>query len=355
MKGFGFHTPDKGFKSGSPKEVFGTEQIVEGAFNHFRKVGFPYRPLPLHSCLQEVNRLARSSNKALLETSVGGRTADTYHPHRFHGRHHNAKRSPFGCYQDDDHFRRCIRRSYEMEGLVRSDFVDGFRYFGGSKACSNFRAGFALFLYRKFCQPGATVLDTSMGYGGRLVGFFASECGLYIGIDPHTKSCEGNKRMAADFGKLNMVEMYCQPAEDVDAKKIKGRCDFAFTSPPYFATEIYTDEPTQSCHRYEDGVSWRDGFLFPMMNLQYKALKEGCFSCVNIADVKMGKEVYPLTNWTVSAGEAAGFVHRRTNHYRLKRQFGRGGEGSGEKRVEPVIVFYKERSGHGRSVHSRRI
>lgn len=342
MKGFGFSAPAKGFRSSSLDRVFSPQQVVEAAFRHFRDVGFPFRPLPLHTCYQEVNKLSSTSNDTLLETTMGIRTADTYHPHRFQGRHHSKKWSPLMCFENDEFLVGCLEKTLELEGSIKPDFIDGLRYYRGCKSCSNFRPGFALFLYRKFCEPGATVLDTSMGFGGRLVGFLASECGTYIGVDPSTDVCRGNKRMVSDFGKTDKVELYCLPAEDVDHSVLDGRCDFAFTSPPYFRTEVYSDEDTQSCHRYKTGELWRDRFLFPLMRLHYTSLKPGSFSCMNIADVRIGTTTYPLVDWTVAAAVSAGFVHKRTKHYKLRRLLGSGGDG-GSRRTEPVLVFRKEK------------
>ena len=79
------------------------------------------------------------------------------------------------------------------------------------------RPGIALHYYRRYCKPGATVLDTSTGYGGRLVGFMASGlAGRYVGIDPNRETHCGNTRLAADLGFAEAVELHCVPAEDVD-------------------------------------------------------------------------------------------------------------------------------------------
>ena len=52
-----------------------------------------------------------------------------------------------------------------------------------------------------------------------------------------------------------------QCVEDVDYSEL-GIFDFIFTSPPYFNTEIYTDDPTQSSSRYPEFNDWLENFLF---------------------------------------------------------------------------------------------
>jgi hypothetical protein len=337
-----FVVPEPNFRSRSPEVVCSDESIVEAAFAYFRKQGFPYSCLPLHVCFQEVNKLARTGNDELLNTSVGYKVADTYHPHRFDG-FHVGHHSPTDRFQIDDWLRMCLSKSLKLDGFIAGDNIGGLRWASGCRPAFNFRPGFALFMYRKFCEPGATVLDTSTGYGGRLVGFLASSCGRYIGIDPSTKTRDGNARMARDFGRSDDVELICQPAEDVDVAEVQDRCDFAFTSPPYFCTEIYSEEKTQSCHRYDTGEGWRRGFLEPMMRLQFAALKPSKFSCVNVADAKIKSKSYPLVDWTIQAGEKAGFHYLRTKPFVLHRHLGSGGdENKHVARSESVVVFRKD-------------
>lgn len=210
----------------------------------------------------------------------------------------------------------------------------------GVQAASNFRPGFACHLYRKYATPGDTVLDCSTGYGGRLVGFMASGvAGRYIGIDPNVPTHEGNERLAHDLGFSDRVELYNLPAEDVPAEKLAGHCDFAFTSPLYFAKEHYSGDDTQSWVRYKTGEEWRLGFLVPMMALQFAALKPGKFAIVNIADVKLRGKAYPLERWAKEAGLEVGFEYVKTDRFVLTRRFGAGQDD--EVTTEPVAVFRK--------------
>ena len=178
-----------------------------------------------------------------------------------------------------------------------------------------------------------------MGFGGRLVGFLASSGGLYVGIDPLTH--DGNWAMADALGVTDRVEIHASPAEDVNPGLVAGRCDFAFTSPPYFGKERYADELTQSWKRYQDGEAWRTGFLEPMMRLQFAALKDGAVAAVNIADVTIKKQVYPLEKWTVQAGETAGFRYLGREVFELGHVVGQGSS-LDEMRSEPVFMFRKE-------------
>ena len=72
---------------------------------------------------------------------------------------------------------------------------------------------------------------------------------------------------------------------------------------------------------------------------QYAALKDDCYSCVNIADVKLKGQTYPLVEWTIKAAIDAGFVHEKTERFEMSRRFGAGMKE--EVAFEPVLVFRK--------------
>jgi hypothetical protein len=327
-------------------QVYTQEQVIEAAFTWFRANGFPYRNLAPHVSMQEINRLLTTEPDNLINTNTAYQVADTYHPHRFHATAEDMK-SPVAAFANDGQLMRALRVELESSGTIPQSYFSRLGLVGATtgsggaaQACSNFRPGFAAYIYRQFCPPNATVLDTSTGYGGRLVGFIGSGVdGFYIGIDPNTQTHAGNLRMAQELQFADRVELHNMPAEDVPHDAVAGRCDFAFTSPPYFRKEHYNDEDTQSWKRYQTGDAWRDGFLAPMMALQYAALKPNCYAVVNIADVKIKNKVYPLAEWTIEAGRAVGFEFVRRDEFPLSHRF--GANHLDEIATEPVLVFRK--------------
>lgn len=321
--------------------VFSDEKIIDTVFAYLRKKGFPYRSLPLHSSMQIINTLATAPTSELINSSLGGVVADTYHRHRVESAAANMK-SPYETFSDDKALKTAIRKQLELGGKIPASGSFGLLNLSeGTQSCSNFRPGFALSIYRRFSRGlGTVVLDTSTGYGGRLVGFMASGLARYIGIDPNTLTHAANLKMASALGFSEKVELHNLPAEDVDPKVLMNRCDVAFTSPPYFAKEIYSDEPTQSCHRYKTAKEWRDGFLAKMIALQFVALKKGSYSVVNIAPVKLKNVTHPLDEWTVELAKKVGFKYEKTEEYPLKRRLGANNDGT-ITHTEPVLIFRK--------------
>jgi hypothetical protein len=317
--------------------LFSIEHIVEEAFAHFRRTGFPYRHVPVHVAMQTLNKLAATDASALLCSTVGYDVADSYHPHRFHATG-GGKLSPRDAFERDDLLQRALCKELEQGKPIPAGFFGGLSIVSGVQPCSNFRPGVALHYYRRYCKKGATVLDTSTGYGGRLVGFLASGfAGRYIGIDPNRETHDGNRRLASDLGFGDAVELHCLPAEDVDSNIVRDRCDFALTSPPYFTKEHYSDEPTQSWQRYPTPDAWREGFLRPMLRLQFEALKRGAISVINIDDVTIKNKTHAVTEWTKTIAGEVGF--ELLNVERLSFPAAFWSTVQGVDTSEPVFIF----------------
>ena len=329
-------------------DVFDREQVIESAFAYYRESGFPYRSPPLFVCMNEINRLAATADDALERSRIGYASADRFHPHRW-GVKVEGKRTPLEIFASDKYLRVAIEHTIDYRmSLAPTSFASSLSLTRNGQVASNFRPGFALMLLRRYAPDGATVFDSSTGFGGRLVGFFASRCSTYVGIDPATETYAGNLQLVDALCPADkLVELHCAAAEDVPHDVVADRCDVALTSPPYFAKEMYADEDTQSFKRYTDGESWRDGFLLPMLALQHAALKPGGVNLLNIADVKIKSKEYPLVDWALAAGREVGFEIVEIQRYALSQHFGRGvDEREGEDGVasEPVIVMRKPTS-----------
>ncbi len=333
-------TGEGGAASALRVKLYDDDALAEATFNHYRAAGFPYPDPPLFDAMLEINRLASMSLDQLVKTVVGYGVADKFQRHRF-ASSAEAKRSPLDSFMDDKQLKRAIALSLTYESSLTDGAIRGvIGLVKNTQACANFRPGFAAHMYRRYCPPGGTVLDTSTGYGGRLVGAIASTVvGHYIGIDPNTPTVEGNRKLLAFLGRESFAELIHLPAEDVDADTLAGVADFAFTSPPYFRKEHYSDDDTQSWKRYGKPDEWREGFLLPMMQLTATALKPGCVSAVNIGDVLIGNVRHPLGEWTVDCAKRAGLTLETTLEFPMGKRF--GSNQKDEIATEPVFIFRK--------------
>ncbi len=143
-----------------------------------------------------------------------------------------------------------------------------------------------------------TVLDTSMGWGDRLTGFYASDATHYIGCDPNPNTFEVYHQMIQELDKMSpgkTVQIYRCGAEDLPWDDIRD-VDCAFTSPPYFSTERYNEggdfEEDQSWSKYNEYSIWRDEFYLPVAINSFNTLSDNGFLITNIMDPKIKGKRY---------------------------------------------------------------
>ena len=215
--------------------------------------------------------------------------------------------------------------------------------FRGSSRCYNFRPATAKALYELYGKDNCKVLDTSSGFGGRLLGFFtAKNTSEYVGIDPNTAdSC--NRfilYMSRYFNKKAYVNKI--GSEDFTVEnypQYENYFDISFTSPPYFNIERYSDDITQSHVKFNTYDSWVDGFYRNTIYNSCNALKlDGVFA-INISWVDNIKE------YTEGFLNDCGFYIIKEDKYLLRIHPRESSYGSDKmSKYEPIWVakHYKE-------------
>ena len=158
------------------------------------------------------------------------------------------------------------------------------------------------------------VLDFSSGYGGRMLGAMTSRMAYnYTGIDPNTRTFQGLQALGTlldDEGQGSGFNMNCMPSEEF--VPAPGFYDAAFSSPPYFNLETYTDEPTQCMNRYPGLDLWFEGYVAPTLQMIHTALATDAIYAVNIADYKTGKDQFAIVDQWKALSESVGFKYVET-------------------------------------------
>lgn len=321
--------------------IFTIDEIANLAFDEFREKGFPYIEKTISECMCSLNKLSILPLEKCKSTRLAYSVPDSYHRHRFELSAIDMK-SPLDAFNDNKDLSKAIRWELESTGKISYKYLGTLSLVNGTQACSNFRPGFARYLYDTYAPKGAHVFDSSTGFGGRLTGFLASHCAIYTGIDPNTKTYRANIKLSDDLGKNKIVDLHNLPIENFDESTLNEKCDFAFTSPPYFSKEIYSDEATQSYQRYPLFTDWLEGFLRQMLRKQFNVLKKGCFSVVNIEDVTIKNKKYELVKETISLSKAVGFTFEKEELFEMAtRTKVKDGEIESEKSAERVLFFKK--------------
>ena len=187
---------------------------------------------------------------------------------------------------------RGVNDKQELNGRI---YMMAFRL--GTYIATQFKPIVAKTIYEM--TNAKTVLDTSMGWGDRLTGFYASNATHYIGCDPNPNTFARYKDMIKFYDKLTggkkTTQIYNCGAEDLPWNEINN-VDCAFTSPPYFSTERYNEggekEELQSWFKFNEYESWRDNFYLPVSQNSFDSLSDTGVLMVNILDPKVKGKRY---------------------------------------------------------------
>lgn len=138
-------------------------------------------------------------------------------------------------------------------------------------------------LIQKYARHGR-VLDPCSGWGDRLEGFMASSAEEYVGCDPNLRLHLAYRAQIQRYMQDHQsARVHYSPFEKL--KLESNYFDFAFTSPPYFNAEKYSNDAGQSYLNYGTPDVWIKKFLLPMVERTYDSLKPNGVMAINIANV----------------------------------------------------------------------
>ncbi len=204
----------------------------------------------------------------------------------------------------------------------------------------NFPPLTAKYLYEKYLPKSKELLhiyDPSMGWGGRLLGAMSIRSDRkikYIGTDPNedhhwetylgmdsrynqiANFFNGTARQGTLFPFKQQYECYYLGSEVIGENEyfqdFKGKFDLVFTSPPYFAKEIYSDDATQSCNKFDAYQEWKEGFLVPTLRTAVEYLRSDRYLLWNISDALFDGEMLPLEKDSREILESLGMKYVET-------------------------------------------
>lgn len=203
-------------------------------------------------------------------------------------------------------------------------------------------------LLDRYTKPGDNFYDFSCGWGVRALSAMIHSVN-YFGTDPNAALVDKIYEMSKDFNFVNGIKsnLDVRPiGSEVFIPEWENKMDFIFSSPPYFALEIYKSE-NQS---YKEGMvyeEWLNTWMKPTILNINRYLKDDGIFAINIKDIFYDKQWYSLENDTVTMIENMGFklehVHTLKN---IKRTFGcmhweKHTTGINTKADEHIFVFKK--------------
>ena len=248
---------------------------------------------------------------------------------------------------NDDKLRRAIRICFEFRdgnNLVYPTAIRRALELVTGENVTNFKAQNAKAIVEHLCPVlWGNIYDYSAGYGGRLLGITSSNMRYnYIGIDPNTETIKYLDYLNNCIEEA--VGIKGELIQSVSEEYQPNDIDLAFSSPPYFNLEKYSDEKTQCMVRYRTLNEWFSGYAEPTIKNIYNSLnKDGIFA-TNIADYKTygQKEPVEVVQTWISNAERIGFKHVKTIKMMLNTRPGVGNNKTeGREKFEGVYVFQK--------------
>jgi hypothetical protein len=334
----------------------GKESIQQEVFDIYRGVGIvPITYYSLDGCRQQVNELS-TKTKSVKNSQLGVGNNEGLAFGRFWFPNmqdakwnDNATVSIKARFNHDNKLKRAIKLAYvhRDEGadtVIPKNIRRALELVNGG-TIQNFKPMNARAVWEHICPVfRGSVLDFSSGYGGRMLGAMTSNMQYhYTGLDPNTRTFQGLEAL----GELIQSErpwsgfsMNCIPSEEFNPAA--GFYDAAFSSPPYFNLETYTDEPTQCMNRYQELSTWFDGYVVPTLEMVHQSLASDGIYAVNIADYKNGKEQFQIVETWKNLSKKIGFRHVETVDMILNVRPGVG-NGKLEKayKSEGIYIFQK--------------
>jgi len=145
-----------------------------------------------------------------------------------------------------------------------------------------FKPSIAMQIYNMY-KP-KSVLDFTMGWGGRLIGACAYNVPMYIGIDANKNLIEPYKKMIDDLEDISETKIHLIFGDALKVDYSKLDYDLVLTSPPYYNLEIYNGSKKMTKEE------WNEKFYFPLFLKTFKCLKMGGHYCINV-----NEEIYEKT------------------------------------------------------------
>lgn len=183
------------------------------------------------------------------------------------------------------------------------------------------------------------VWDPSAGFGARMLGFSAVfPRGHYICTEPANMTyrdlCTLKEELQQnETTRLINIGIINSGSEILSDEISNNSLDCVFTSPPYFKTEMYFDEPGQCWRDYPEYEDWLNCYLQPTISNAYRFLKKGRKLCLNVsAEISLA---------VIQIAGDIGFKHIETLKFERSRDHFSRKFGYHDSAYEPVLIFQK--------------
>lgn len=251
-------------------------------------------------------------------------------------------------FYDDHKLKRAIDFSLRFKTSVTPSEIRSSLELIGGGVPTNFKAMNAKALYENLCPENGVIYDFACGFGGRMLGALSSKKNFkYFGVEPNSETYDNLNTLGGYIEKAvdrkGIFKIYKKGSEDFVLPK-GDYADFAFSSPPYFNLEQYSDEDTQCYIKFPTLDEWFEGYVRKTIENIYFMLKPDRYYAVNIADFNTGKDRVEFVDKWIEISKEVGFEYIEQIHMKLTTRRGAGHkeeDGKDKDKKEGIFVFKK--------------
>ena len=248
--------------------------------------------------------------------------------------------SVYDRFYDDDALYICLMSYLKKQSIhsLRTAFFSRARYLWNTG--TNYLPIRAKVIYERFCPKNGIIYDYSAGFGGRMLGALSSNYNFtYIAVQPNTDTYYNLLNLGRQIEKVtnrkDSFHIHCIGSQDfIPTEKI----DFAFSCPPFYDLEIYSNQNTQSIIKFPEYNNWLEGYVRSTIKNCFKSLKDDGIYAVDLMNFyKNNKYITLIEDWINLAIEQGFYlkqVHQIKTRTRKKE----------EQDKEKIFVFTKNKN-----------
>ena len=221
--------------------------------------------------------------------------------------------SMYQIFYDDEKLKRCFIYYLSRRKIcnLRTSALLSARYLWN--AGTNFSPIRAKAIYERFCPKNGVIYDYCAGFGGRMLGALSSNNNYtYIAVEPNSDTYYNLLQLGQYIENVtNRKNSFFIQKIGSETFVPKEKIDFAFSCPPFFDLEKYSNQPTQSIIKYPDYNDWLEFYVRPTIKNCYNSLKdEGIYGVDLMNYSRHSKKIYLIEDW-LKIAEQEGFYLRK--------------------------------------------
>lgn len=250
------------------------------------------------------------------QSSIGILILDFLFPNLHRTRAGTKEESVYDRFYDDEKLKVCIKSyasRYKINNLRTLFFSIG-RFLWATAI--NFSPMRARAIYEELCpKKGGVIYDYSCGFGGRMLGCLSSPNQYYyIGCEPN-RDTNYNLDILGSYITTafkekpaeKRYELHLCGSEEMGDRVPEKSVDLAFSCPPFFKLERYSDEETQSTVKFPVYKDWLEGYVRPTIRNCKRMLKDDGLYAVDIANFSYNNTYYSIVEDWCRVVEEEGF------------------------------------------------